>query len=49
MAEISKVVTVNSYNGIIEEANRRKHNLLLESVLIDKESKRIGDTANQGF
>ena len=49
MTEIIQVVTVSSYNDIIEQSTRRKYNLLLESVLTYKETRKIGDTKNQGL
>ena len=47
IAEISQVFTVNSCNSITEKSTRRKYNLLLESILISKETRNIGDTTNQ--
>ena len=47
--EISKVVTMHSCNGIMGESILREKNLLLESVLISNESRKIIDAANQGL
>ena len=49
MVEVSKVVTANSCNGIIEERKRRKHNLLLLSALTNKESRIVDNVTNQGL
>ena len=49
MAEICQVVAVNYYNGVIEQITRRKHNLLLESVLNAKETRNIVDATSQGL
>ena len=49
MAEISQVVTISSWNKIIEQSTRSKQNLLLESELTYKETRNIGDITNQGL